>query len=84
MIHLFNLSGITEDNFEAVKASLTMSEEEKSFRTAARNLFTILTPFGQEFVTTSQLKMRLKDSTNESMLTFVVSLDAEGLKMKLH
>lgn len=49
-------TGITEQNRGEVKMCVDMSDEERAFRCAARKLFISLTPFGQEFVTTRQLR----------------------------
>ncbi|KAJ4450999.1 hypothetical protein ANN_02435 [Periplaneta americana] len=51
--------GITEHNYVDVKSCLSMSQDEKLARKAAREMFSSLSS-GQDFITTDQLQRRMK------------------------
>ncbi|XP_071441688.1 wolframin [Hetaerina americana] len=61
--------GITEHNYLDVKTCLSMTQDEKLARRAARKLFSSLSA-GQDFITTDQLRRRVE------------SLDGNGIKIK--
>ncbi|XP_046382536.1 wolframin [Ischnura elegans] len=61
--------GITEHNYLDVKTCLSMTQDEKLARRAARKLFSSLSA-GQDFITTDQLRRRVE------------SLDGNGIKVK--